>query len=642
MKSRLLLIFMGVLMAWALLFLRSAFLQIIPNERLANLQHRQFATTIEVSGRRGVIVDRNGRELAASVGSKSLFVDPAILERPRAIAKKLSQLLRMGKSEVYRRLTSKGRFVWVKRHISERDAETIRKWEIRGLGFVEEAKRLYPNNQLASQVLGFVGTEGTGLEGLERQYNTALRGETRKVILPRDARGRPLLPEGGLLTNVNDGARLELTIDSQLQFIVEKELAQAVQLHGADSAVGIVMDPQTGEVLAMAGAPTFSPLDPMGSPPFARRNRAITDAFEAGSVMKSFVIASALSRSDIKPGTKFYCEQGRLKVGGRWIREADAQHEFGWLTVSEILAHSSNVGTAKIAIQLGAENLFATLKDFGFGTKLGIDLPGEAKGIVNPLPWRQHLLSNISFGHGLAVTPLQVASAYGAIANGGWIKKPYLIKSITRGDDVVTREPVNLRRVLSEEQSATLRMMLQAATMENSTGELARIPGFPVGGKTGTAQKVDFEKGGYRQGAYISSFAGFVPAHAPKFVIFVVVDNPRKDYYASAVAAPVFARIAQYAVRQLGLAPVLLSEKNLLKDQAPAIEQKVTPPARADALTIIPDLQGLTLREVYQRLRGSGIEVETRGRGVVATSYPSSGADLPRDKKIRVFLEPVE
>jgi cell division protein FtsI (penicillin-binding protein 3) len=637
-KSRILIVFMGMIFLWTLMILRGAYLQIIPNQRLASLQKRQFATTVDVSGRRGLIVDRDGRELAASVAAQSLFADPAIIEQPRSTAKRLAKLLKMSRAELTSKLKQKDRrFVWLKRQISADEAKTIRKWEIRGLGLVEEPRRVYPNAQLLAPMLGFVGREGDGLEGIELKYNSVLTGEKRKVILPRDARGRPLLPEAGLLTNVTDGATLELTVDSQLQFIVEKELGDAVELHQADGAVGVVLDPRTGEILAMANSPGGE-----------KRNRAVTDAFEAGSVLKTFVVAAAIRDANIRPSTKYNCEGGRMKVGDRWIREADSQHEFGWLTVSEILAFSSNIGTAKIAMELGADRLRRSLVDFGFGQKLEVDLPGESKGILQPLPWRPHLLSNISFGHGLAVTPLQVAAAYGAIANGGVLKKPYVLKRVSRGEEEVTYGPTDIRRVLSEDQAATMRLMLRAATMEHATGVKARIPGYPVAGKTGTAQKVDLEKGGYLKGAYISSFAGFVPANAPKFVIFVAIDNPRKDYYASQVAAPVFARIAQYAVRQSGEAPVLFSEQNLIKEadpikavQAEAIA-KVARGVQGSDAGMIPNLSGLTLREVYQRLRGSGLKIETRGRGVVTSTHPGAGAVPPENKKIRVFLEPVE
>lgn len=627
---------------WVFMALRGAYLQILPNDRLGQLQKRQFATNIEVIGRRGLVVDRQGRELAASVAAHSLFADPMILERPKLVARRLATLLKIPRQELSLKLrANKKRFVWIKRQITEEQAKIIRRWDIRGLGLVEEARRVYPNQTLASDTLGSVGSEGQGLEGLELQYDKDLLGETKKVVLPRDARGRPLLPEGGVLTAANDGAKLELTLDSQLQFVLQKELASGVTQHAADGALGVVLDPHTGAILAMASE---------GYQGSVGRNRVISDAFEFGSVMKTFVIAAALRENQVRPNTKIDCEGGRMKVGDKWIREAEANHDFGVLTVSEILAFSSNVGTAKIAMSLGAAKLRQSLMDFGFGQKLEVDFPGEARGILQPLPWRSHLLSNIAFGHGLSVTPLQLASAYAAIANGGVLRRPYLVKKVARGDDEITTEPREVRRILSEEQASTMKLMLRAATMDHATGVKARIAGFPVAGKTGTAQKVDLEKGGYRAGSYIASFAGFVPAHAPKFVIFVAVDNPRKDYYAAQVAAPIFSRVAQYAVRQEGLAPVLLSEENVFRRDdnqknrtlAQAQALRDLQKKRDDEVNLMPELGGLTLREVLQEFRGKNFVLDIRGHGVVASSNPKPGSALPEDRKIRVDLAPVE
>lgn len=648
MTSRVLLVFVLLSGLWVALFVRGAYLQIIPNEKLAQLQRRQFATTVEVSGRRGLIVDRYGRELAASLASQSLFVDPHILERPRLVARRLAKLLNLPQQALLAKFKQKKRrFIWLKRHLTEKQVATIKQWDIRGLGLINENRRVYPNNQLLAQTLGFVGREGDGLEGLELRYNQLLNPEHRVVMVPRDARGRPLLGEAGMLTNVNDGARVELTIDSQLQFILEKELRDVVQTYEAEGAVGMVMDPQTGEILAMAANPTFNANNPLSYSSAVRRNRVITDVFEAGSVLKTMVLAAAIRDGVVKPSTIIDCSGGRLKVGDRWIREADEGHEFGRLTVSEILAFSSNVGTAKVAMRLGDKGLRQALLDFGFGQKLDLDLPGEAKGILQALPWNDHLLSNISFGHGIAVTPLQVATAFSAIANGGMLKKPFLVRKIQAGEKTHEFTSQDVRRVLSEEQASTLKLMLRAATMEHATGEKARIAGFPVAGKTGTAQKVDLQKGGYLHGSYISSFAGFVPANSPKFVIYVAVDNPKKQYYAAHVAAPVFAQIAQYAVRQAGLTPVLLSEQNLirpdLRTQArEALRQEQQEQQQTTISKTMPNLNGLTLREVYARMQGTDLQVKSYGRGVVSSTIPAEGAEVPANGKIRVFLQPVE
>ncbi|MBX7232357.1 MAG: PASTA domain-containing protein [Bdellovibrionales bacterium] len=648
---RLVWIFSLLFALWFLLLGRAAYLQILPNKRLDQLQKKQYATTLEIHGRRGTIVDRNGKELAVSVGALGLFADPFLLDRPLWVARRLGSILNLPVKELQKKLRDKKkRFVWIKHYLQDKEIAKIRNLELRGLGLVPESRRVYPNNSLLSSSLGFVGLDNQGLEGLELQYNGILQGEFRKVILPRDAHGRPLLPESPILNAVKDGSQLQLTIDSEIQFILENELSQAVSQHQAHHGVGVVLEPQSGEVLALASAVGN------GNKDFQKnrllRNYVLTDSFEAGSVMKAFVIAGAIRSQQVKPYTKIDCEEGRFLVGGHWVREADSNHKFGQLSVAEILAYSSNVGTAKIAMKMGQDYLRQTLIDFGFGQKLGIDLPGESKGILQALPWPPHLLSNISFGHGIAVTPLQVAAAYAAFANGGMLRKPYIVKKIIGSNQEVVMEPPPIRRVMSEEDAATIRHMLRAATMEHATGVKARIPGFPVAGKTGTAQKVDLQNGGYKKGSYLASFVGFVPAHAPKFVIFITIDDPKDEYYASQVAAPVFARIAQYAVRQQGLAPVLLTDQGQVnakkikqdstrpKEDSFVLQVKGTESLEKDL--IVPNLKGLTLREVYRQLHNSSLEILPQGQGVVVASLPQAGSPRPKNKKIRVFLEPLK
>lgn len=625
------------------MFIRAAYVQILPNQRLGDLQRRQFETTVEMRARRGAIFDRNGKELAITIPAYSLFADPELIDGKRWLSKKLAKILRMNSAEIFKKLKSEKRFVWIKRHITPAEMEDVKKWNVRGLGFIEEPKRVYPNDHLLAQVLGFVGVEGKGLEGLEMWYDERLKGESRRVQLPRDARGRPLLANGRVLTDVPDGAEVTLTIDSELQFMLESELRSAVEAHQANAAVGLILDAQTSEILAMGHAPTFNINQASSFAPEVKRNRSVTDAFEPGSTLKTILVASALQDGLIKPSTKFFCENGKMKVGDKWISEADTKHHFGWLTASEILAYSSNIGAAKIAFEMGAEKWREHLLNFGFGQRTGIDLPGESRGIVQPLPWRPHLLSNVSFGHGITATPLQIAAAYAAIANGGVLRKPYIVKTIQTLDD---EEPLqffsqDVRRVLQPAQAATVAMMLSNATTGQGTGVNAQIPGYPVAGKTGTAQKVDSEKGGYNEGVYISSFAGFVPASNPRFVIYIAVDHPRKDFYGSQVAAPVFARIAQYAVRRAGLPPLLIKQENVL---AKKLEKKDSYKAQQiQAMTTMdgqmPDLIGLSLREAYQRLHGQSIQVDVRGSGVVSRTDPAAGEEMTGAKRVRVWLE---
>lgn len=470
----------------------------------------------------------------------------------------------------------------------------------------------------------------------ELQYDKQLRGGWKNVALPRDARGRPLLPNGRLLTDVPDGSDLQTTIDGELQFILEQELQSALNQHKATRALGIVMDPNTFELLAMATYPSFDLNNPSRVSNEVRRNRVVADAFEPGSVMKAMLMAAALEKKVIKPSSKFNCEQGRFKVGDKWISEADG-HKFGTLTATEILSHSSNIGATKIAFELGAESLFETLLNFGFGQRTGIELPGEAKGIVNPLPWRPHLLSNISFGHGITATPLQLVSAYSAIANGGFLKTPILVKAFLNNEKHVTpTEPsAVIRQSVDPLTDSTLKLMLSAATGENSTGSFARIPGYPVAGKTGTAQKVDLEKGGYYQNAYISSFIGMVPVSEPRFVIYIALDDPKNGHYGGSVAAPVFARVAQFALRRAGVTPVLISEKNFIAPM-PEKKQSQEPEVPSDRF---PRLIGMTLREALAKVKEKSTDVRVRGSGWVVRTQPEAGDEWSRAKTVTLVLE---
>lgn len=645
MKLRILVLFSCLLVVWGFLVLRAAQVQIIPNARLEKLKERQFEASLSIRTRRGAIVDRNGRELAASVPSYSLFVDPLVLKEPRATARKLARILRMSRSRLYKKMTRKNdRFIWIARQLDKEITQKIKELRNPGLGFVEEPKRIYPNGTLLGQVLGFVGRDGRGLEGLERAFNKDLSGELRKVIVARDARGRPLLSSASVFTEIPDGSDIELTIDSDIQFELEKRLREVVEEFEAEGAVGVVLDVATSDVVALGMTPFVDLNQPFKSSLAQRRNRVISDAYEPGSTMKTFTIAAALKEGVVQPNTKLNCENGRLKVGRRVISEADSHHAFEWLTVTEILAHSSNVGTTKIAFKLGAQKLYDHLKEFGFGSKTGISFPGEASGIIQQMPWNQHLLANVSFGHGMTATPLQIASAYAAIANGGVLRTPRLVKTIRSQKSRESREIEvdSGKRIFDEKLAAQLRMMLTVATGNQGTGSKARIPGFLVGGKTGTAQMVDFKNGGYKRGSYISSFAGFAPAHDPRYVIYISVSDPKKGYYGSEVAAPVFAKVAQYAIRKLALPPVILSQKNVVKAIASrrlALEQEkaIQRAAQADP-NIFPDLRGMALREALKRIAPLNSSIRVKGSGYISKTYPSPGDPWKKDKPVTLYL----
>ncbi len=692
-KSRLLILFIAFIGLWTVLVFRAAWIQLIPNARLEALKRRQFETTITLGHRRGDILDRNAIELAASATAWSLFADPKLIDDPKKVGRQIAEIFhpsrrtyeqkRLAKVFHERMKAKKRRFVWIERQVELKEKLAIEALKIRGLGFIDEPRRVYPNERLMANVLGFVGQEGHGLEGLELKLNDSLSGARRKIAFQKDARGRPLLVNGQLFTEAPDGATIQLTIDRDLQFFVERELIQALNEHEALAATAIVLDAQTSEILAMATLPTFNANEGGKARPEMRRNRTVTDLFEPGSTMKTFVIAAAIEKKIIEPNTKIFAENGSYKIGKRTIREADTKHHYGWITATEVLAYSSNIGSTKIAQKIGDEDLREAYTRFGFGEQTGVDLPGEARGVVLPLPWRDHLLANISIGHGVSATALQIASAYASIANGGWLKRPYILRSVRDPEtgEVIEGKPKTVRRVLGDEAAAKMRLMLSATTIGEGTGINARVPGFPVAGKTGTAQRV-FENGrGYEPGAYVSSFVGFLPANDPKYVIFVSLDKPQKNYYGGAVAAPVFSRIAQYAVSRAGLSPVLISAKNVIardaaskarNPKADALQWRTEQGLLAEDLTArapatfvaniplvgalpeaveervplsgvpVPDVVGLSLREAMESFNSAGIpwqNISSRGQGFVSKQHPVPGARWAEAKGRRVDLE---
>lgn len=644
-KTRIVFIFIFFTLLWGGLIARAIVLQVVPHKKLAKIQARQFNKRVKISSRRGDIVDRHGVELATSSVSYSLYVDPKLITQKNKTAWVLAKSLNLSYTKLLEKIVAhkNRRFLWVKRKLSLEQKNQllsrISKYNLDGMGFIEESKRYYPQGDIFSQAMGFVGSEEQGLEGIELLFNKPLKGKQKSMAMQRDARGRVLLKDGNIFASHPDGSNIHLTIDSQLQFYVQKELKKALQNHKAVSAIGLVLDVETSEILAMANVPTFDLNHPLGVMPELRKNRAITDAFEPGSTIKTFVVASALNRGIIQPNTLIDCEGGKFKIGKRLIREADAHHSFDQLSVAQILAFSSNVGTSKIALKLGAKSYRDDLISFGFGNKAEIRLPGEGSGIVQPLPWNHHLLANVSFGHGMAATALQILMAYNSIANGGMLMRPILIKEINNPDTGESKQfyPKPINRVLSENQAATMRLLLSAVTMPGGTGTNARIPGFPVAGKTGTAQVVDHQNGGYKSDKYISSFAGFFPVSKPKFVIYVAVNEPEIGYYGSQVAAPIFKKIGEYLIRHNSLSPVIISNQNILDKtltSKPSVEQRLHVQNGK-----VPMLKGLGLREVLNIASQKQYNLNIIGTGHVIKTVPAEGMALLPDNKFNVFLE---
>jgi cell division protein FtsI (penicillin-binding protein 3) len=647
-KSRMILVLFFITGLWAAMILRGGYLQLLPNEQFEKIKSKQFNRMIKLSSRRGDILDRDGKELAVSVTAYSLFADPKIINDPYATAKKLSRHFRTSFKSIYKKIKNKKkRFVWLRRRMDQKDYDLIKSWKIRGLGFKEEYKRIYPGKSLAAPVLGFVGKEQQGLGGLEKKFEKTLSGAGQKIAVQRDARGRALVEDGRIFTSPPEGSDIYLTLDKDLQYWVENQLKMAVQENGAEAAWAVVLKPQNSEILAMATYPSFDSNQALSVSSQRRRNKTIHDVYETGSVLKAISVGGALDRGIVQPNTTINTENGVFRIGKRKIKEADKNHYFKELTVSEIIAYSSNVGTSKIALMMQDKALYETLLDFGFGDPSGVGLPGEAKGILHEPPWRDHLTANISFGHGVAVTALQVANAYAAIANGGELNRPFIIKEIrdVEKGEIIQTPKKTIRRVLSQKNANLMKLMLSSVVAEGGSGYMARIYGYPIAGKTGTAQKVNPDGRGYLPGHYISSFSGFVPANDPQYVIYVAVDSPKKrGYYASTVAAPIFRNIAEYALRRDNTKPVYMSDQNLVK-QKQTLNEEVGPekvlrlsmaqiPDQLEPMTTVPQLKGLTLKEVFKEINGYDVNLRIRGKGQVVSTRPNAGQALKRDLEV--------
>lgn len=646
--NRIFIVIFVFFLLWGALFIRGAYLQLLPHQKLSQLQNKLFERTVTLKPRRGVIYDRYHRELAISIPSQSLFADPQRMKEPYYSAKKLAKLLNIPHKTLLKKLLNKKRrFVWLKRHLSDREFKEIKSWKLKGLYFLKESKRFYTNGSSLSQVLGWTGVDGQGLEGIEKQYDTALKGEAQKVLIKRDARGRPLFMDFSPFIEKVSGFDVHLTIDSHLQIYLEKGLKQTINNSKATSAMGLVLSAENSEILAMANIPNYDPHQANQGKLSYRRNRTVTDLFEPGSTLKIFTLISALKQG-ISPTQTYSSHNGRLSIGKAVIKEADPKKKFKpLLNMSEILSLSSNVGAAVMALDLGAKNLRETLWNFGFGKKTGLDFPGEAKGLLRPLPWRPVETATVSFGHGIAGTALQVANAYASIANGGMLKKPLLVKQIRNpytGEEKHFKSQ-KLSQVLTPEESRALTFMLISVTEEGGTGFKADVPGYFVAGKTGTAQKVDLESKGYKKGEYISSFAGFIPAHDPKFVIYLVIDGAKDNFYASSLVAPLFSKVASYAVRSAGLSPTFLKEDNIVlaskSQDSQVVKREVAGEVAGEKVktfTDVPNLKGLTLREALRKTQDSGLKFKIYGSGRLTHTIPFAGEPLPKDKKLTLVF----
>lgn len=527
-------------------------LHVLQAAKLSLKADRQHRKVVHVEGARGTIVDRNGKVLAMNVEVPSVFGMPALLDDPAKLARDLATVLHVRPGDIKKKLQSDRRFVWIARKLDPEQGRKVHSLRQQGLGVIMERRRYYPKGPMLSHVLGFAGIDNQGLEGLELRYESYLRGKKQMVVLQRDGLGRAVFPTRPEPQLPVTGHSTTLTIDEVIQYIAEKELEDAVTKTGAKRGVLIIMEPRTGAVLAMALMPRFDPNAVRGLTPHRWRNRALTDVYEPGSTMKMFLAAAALEEGTASLETMVYGENGRMTVANTIIHDHD---ESGWMTFAQVIQRSSNIGAVKVAMSVGEERLYRYLRAFGFGDRTEIDLPGESAGLVKAPPrWGKRTLASMAIGQEIAVTPIQLVTAAAAIANGGWLMKPFLVSEIREasGKIVFQATPQIRRRPVSPETIQTLGHILEGV-VAHGTGTRASVLGYRVAGKTGTAQKIDPETRSYSATRFVASFVGYVPADDPRLTILVVIDEPRTESWGGAVAAPVFRRVAERVLRYLGV-----------------------------------------------------------------------------------------
>jgi cell division protein FtsI (penicillin-binding protein 3) len=554
MKTRVGLVVLGLIGAFVVVAGQLVNLQVIDAPGLSARARSQQQQTIRLAGDRGTITDRNGAILAKNMDVPSLFADPSAVDNPKATARALSRVLPASARSIERRLKAGGRhFAWLNRKVDPALAERVMALGLPGVHQVPESRRFYPKGQLLGQILGFAGMDNQGLSGVEQAFDPLLKGGEMAYVVERDALGRHLFPSDADYRRPTHGADLVVTIDEAIQYHVERELDRVMEKSRAEAAEALVMDPRTGEILAMAVRPGFDPNRVGRYAPEDLRNRLITDPYEPGSTLKMFLAAAALDEGVVTLDEVIDCEQGTLPLRGGALHD----HEpMGELTFAQVLTRSSNIGAAKVGMRLGADRLYAALRTFGFGRRTGIELPGESPGVLLPVKrWSGRSLPSVSIGQELMVTPLQLATAASAIANGGWLVRPHLVKEVDGPKGVERTRPERRRRVMTAETAARLRRALVGVTEAEGTAPDAAVPGYLVAGKTGTAQKASHDRRGYARGKYVASFVGMVPADHPRIVILVVVDEPKGLHYGGSVAGPVFREIARPVLAYLGVPP---------------------------------------------------------------------------------------
>lgn len=660
---------------------RLVYLQVSKHEKLTARAHQQQQDAIETSPARGPVLDRQERELARTIDTTSIFIAPDEFRKDKddteaqivgaidCTAANLSSVLNMDRTALFNQIAearnSGRRFLWIARRITADKAQALESMSLAGVHTRKEPKRFYPNGSLAANVLGFVGLDGKGLAGIEQVYNEKITGEPGKVFIEKDSRGRAYES-----TEVpgRPGQTVVLTIDQSIQYQAEAALTSAIEASGAKGGTAIVLDPHNGDVLALANAPTFDPNDVGAAPPAARSNWALQNIYEPGSTFKIVAFSAAIEKGLAKPTDLIDCQMGAITVAKRVIHD---HKPFGTLTISDALAKSSNVAAIKLGLRVGDPTMHEYIKRFGFGSRTGVELPGETAGVIHPLSrWLPSSIGSVAIGQEVGVTPLQMAAAFGALANDGVRVSPHLIREIRNASGVTSYRPTpEQHRVVSKETATALRGMLEGVTL-NGTAKRAQLDGYTAAGKTGTAQKIDPTTKTYSKTKFIASFVGFAPVNNPAVVIIVVIDEPGGSYHGGEVAAPVFRQIAEQILPEMGVVPdtdfkspeliasavetpaeIAKQDKQREADTRQQETRESTMPkvttrdrggeivyALANSSAIVmPDLRGRSVRDVARAGARLGMQVEARGEGGRVTGQtPEAGTELRQGQVIYV------
>jgi cell division protein FtsI (penicillin-binding protein 3) len=654
------LIVAGFMVVWMVAIgVRLVHLQVMQHDDLTQRARTQQQEVSKIGFERGQLIDRGGRQLARSIDTESVFVAPDEIEDVALASELIATSIGADKAEIAKQISeaqdAKRRFLWIARRVPEEQAQKIAACKVEGVHLQKEAKRYYPNGSLAAHVLGFVGLDNTGQAGIEQFYNQKISGEAGKLYLERDSRGRIY---HSFTVDSKPGQTIVLTIDQMIQYRAEQALAEAVQAARAKSGTAIVLDPRTGEILALANAPTYDPNAPGAASPETRINQALGYVYEPGSTFKIVAFSAALEKGLVKPDDKIDCQMGAITVAKRVVHD---HHPFGVLTAAEALAKSSNVAAIKLGVRVGDPAMFDYIKLYGFGSRTGVELPGETAGLLRSLNrWQPSSIGSIAIGQEIAVTPLQMAAAFATVANSGIRVAPHLVREIRSANGAsVYRPTVEQHRVISTETANALKLMLEGVTLKGGTATKAQLDGYTAAGKTGTAQKIDTKTHTYSATKHVASFVGFAPVSNPAVVIIVVIDEPAGAYHGGDVAAPVFRQIAEKILPEMNIAPdteiketsqliaqVTETPAAVVKQREQSQAQSETRAATLPEVTrgghagevvyaaatrnaiVMPDLRGRSVRDVARTCAQLGLQMEARGDGRVLRQNPAPGVEV--------------